>query len=160
MKNSMQVLGKNYDIAKTDIHLPVMDEVRMMYMSVLTASGTEGFGLCEIELALLEDIDELDGRRMHIRPNGETYDDDTLGTDIIGADMLTDLNCWHTFDGSYSYGDILVDFKRIEGRTYRVHVEMTLTESEEEPEDLSPEDYNILATADFTVTVDEINPME
>ena len=161
MVDMIKLRGKSYPITKMDLHLPEVSDVRMMYMRVDTGADIGGFALWDIELALLNNIEELDGKRIHIMPDGETYEDDTLGTDIIGA--MTDANYWSANSMEYEdyfYGDILVDFRRIEGRIYRVHVEMTLTESEEEPEDLSPEDYNISATADFTVTVDEINPME
>ena len=84
----------------------------------------------------------------------------TLGTDIVGAESLTDLNYWSSSDGGYCYGDIQVNFQRIKDRTYRVQVQMTLTESDEDPEDLSPQDYNVIGSADFIVTVDEDNPME
>ena len=156
----MTIDGVNYEINNVELHLPVDDDVRFLYMLACTDSETEGFGLWEIELALLGNIDDLDGKRIHIKPNGENYDDDTLGTDIIGADMITDLNYLNTPDACYSYGDIMVDFKRIEYRTYQIHIEMTLTESEEDPEDLSPEDYNITGSADFLVNVDENNPTE
>jgi len=163
MHGSVTLEDTTSAIMNAELHLPVVDEIRMMYMSVGTDPIAGGFRLREIELALLEDIDQLDGKRIHVRPNGETYDDDTLGTDIIGADILTDSNCWCT-DGldyeTYSFGDILVDFHRIEGRTYRVHVEMTLTDSEEDRADLAPEDFRFTGSADFTVTVDEQDPMD
>ena len=41
-----------------------------------------------------------------------------------------------------------------------MHCEFTLTESDEDPWELQPEDFNICASADFSVEVDEINPMD
>ena len=163
MNSTVTLHGASYPVTEAELHLPVVDDMRLIYMMVTSDSVAGGFALWEIELALLEKIDDLDGKRIHVRPNGETYDDDTLGTDIIGSDSFTDLNYWNTHGQAipgYCYGDILVDFKRIEGRTYRVRAEMTLTESDEDPEDLSSEDYNVTGSADFVVTVDEQNPTE
>lgn len=160
MQNTITLNGKSYPTENVELHLPVVDETRLLYMAVESETEAGGFGLWEIELALLDDIDDLDCKRIHVRPDGETYDDDTLGTDIIGADMFTDLNYWSAGDDGYCYGDILVDFKRIEGRTYHVHVECALTDSDEDPEDLSPEDFQHTGSADFIVTVDEENPTE
>ena len=160
MQGTVTLLCENYPISRTKLHLPLVDDMRMMYMMVETDTEAGGFALWEIELALLENIYDLDGKRIHVKPDGQTYDDDTLGTDIIGADNFTDLNYWSTEEDGYCYGDILVDFTRLEGRKYKVHVEISLTESDEDPEDLSPEDYNINGSADFIVTVDEENPTE
>ena len=148
-------------IDKLQLHIPAAGGARVMYLLADSDSDIGGFALWDIELACLENLDDLYGKRIHIKPNGEAYPDDTLGTDILGA--MTDGNYWSTRSDhldDYSYGDILVDFKRIKGRQYHVHVELTLTDSDEDPEDLSPEDFDVHASADFTVTVDEENPME
>ena len=160
MENSLILNGKRYAVSRVELHLPPDEDIRMMYMSVETETEAGFFALWNYELALLEDINDLDGKRIHVKPNGETYDDDTLGTDIIGADNSTDVNYWSTKDTPYCYGDILVDFRRIKDRTYRVHVEIALTDSDEDPEDLSPEDYNIAGNAEFTVEVDEKDPWQ
>lgn len=160
MRDTVVLAGREYPITNVKLHLPVQGDSAMMYLRVDTDAQGGSFALWDIELACLEDIDKLDGQRIHVRPGGETYDDDTLGTDILGADSFTDMNFWYTDGDGYSYGDILIDFKRIEGRTYRVHCEFTLTESEQDLDELLPEDFSVTATADFTVIVDQENPME
>jgi len=132
----------------------------MLYLGVVTDSEAGDFGLWEVELALLRDIHDLDGHRIHVRPSGECYEDDTLGTDMIGAYNTSDLNYWAAKDRSYVYGDVLVEFSRIQGRIYRVHFQCTLSDSDEDPQALSPEDYWARGTADFTVEVDEDNPYD
>jgi hypothetical protein len=153
---TLQDIG--YPIDSVELHLPTVDDTRMMYLSVSTETGASmSFNLWDIELALLENIDELDGKRIHLYPNGESYEDDTLGADIIGA--MTDANYWFTNGNSYVYGEILMDFKRIRGQTYRITAAITLADSAEDPEDLSPEDFSYHAELDCLVAVDEKNPM-
>ena len=161
MQNTMILQGLESPISEIELHLPRVDNVHMLYLRVSSGSTLGGFALWDIELSLLDNIEDLDGRRIHIMPDGETYEDDTLGTDIIGA--MTDANYWSTYphgETDYVYGDILVDFKRIEGKTYQVHVEMTLADPDEDPDELSPDEFNMTGSADFVVTIDEINPME
>jgi len=161
MKNVLKIHDIEYSIEKAELHLPLVDDIRIMYMMIQCGSNEGGFAIWEIELGLLEKIDDLDGKRIHVKPNGETYDDDTLGTDIIGADILTDLNYWQgPGDEDYCYGDIKVDFERINGSTYRVRVECSLTDSDDNPDELPSEAFKIIGKAEFTVTVDEKNPME
>ena len=158
MDDYLKVFNDSYSITKAELHLPVIDDARMFYMGVYAKNG--GFHLWEFEVTGLEKVDDLDGKRLHVHSNGEAFDDDSLGTDIIGAFDTTDLNYVSVQDSAYCYGEIHVDFARIDGLTYRCHVELKLTESDEDPEDLTPEDCNIECTADFTVLVDEKNPFE
>jgi hypothetical protein len=151
---------QEYPVSEVELHLPLDAGVRMMYLGVVTDSEAGGFGLWDVELAMLEDIDGLDGGRIHVKPDGECYDDDTLGTDMVGAYETSDLNYWGAKGKSYCYGEILVDFKRIEGRKYTVHFECTLTDSENDSDDLLPEDYQYKGSADFTVEVDEKDPYD
>ena len=104
MQNTITLNGKSYPTENVELHLPVVDETRLLYMAVESETEAGGFGLWEIELALLDNIEDMDGKRIHVRPDGETYDDDSLGTDIIGADMFTDLNYWSASDDGYCYG--------------------------------------------------------
>jgi hypothetical protein len=158
MHGIITLQGVEYPVDSVELHLPEIDETRMMYLSVSTKTGANmSFNLWDVEIALLENIDDLDGKRIHLHPDGESYEDDTLGADIIGA--MTDANYWFTSDGGYVYGDILIDFKRIKGQIYRVTAEISLADSDEDPEDLSPEDFSYHASLDFMVTVDEKNPM-
>ena len=45
-------------------------------------------------------------------------------------------------------------------RSYEELAKLTLIHSDDVSQGLSPEDYNVTASADFTVTVDEENPMD
>jgi len=161
LQNTMTLKGSESPIVEIELHLPRVDDVHMLYLRVSSGSSLGGFALWDIELSLLDNIEDLDGRRIHVMPNSETYEDDTLGTDIIGA--MTDANYWSTCphgQTDYIYGDILVDFKQVEGRTYQVHIEMTLADSDDDPDELSPDEFNIIGGADFVVSIDEENPME
>jgi hypothetical protein len=161
MEGKVVLNGDEYPISRVVLHIPQVDDFRKMYLLLETGTEAGGFALWDIELSLLENIENLHDKQIHLKPNGETYEDDTLGTDIIGA--MTDGNYWSTNSDQYDdfvFGDILIQFQNVENQKYRIHVEMALTESDEDPEDLSPEDYNISASADFEVTIDERNPME
>ena len=159
MKNILKIHDIEYSIEEAELHLPLVDDILLMYIMVQCESKEGGFAIWEIELALLEKFDDLDGKRIHVKPNGETYDDDTLGTDIIGADTLTDLNYWQgPGDKDYCYGDIKVDFERITGSTYRVRVECSLTDSDEDPVALPSEAFDVIGKAEFTVIIDQKNP--
>ena len=156
MKQEMVIDGRVFEIAEAELHVVVEDDSATLYLG---ASNTMhgGFGLWEVHLTEVTDLHDLDGAKLHANPNGDSYDDDTLGSDMVGSDLLTDLNYWSTgqdADEIYLYGEIEVDFKRIEGNQYHCHVSCTLTDSDEDPEDLTPEDYNISASADFDVTAD------
>ena len=160
MDNILTINNKSYRITEPELHFLATDDTWLMYLGVGLGPGKGCLGLWEIELVLLDSIDKLDGKRIHLHPDGESYDDDTLGTDIIGAYAMSDLNYLLVEGEAYIYGEILVDFKRIQGMTYHCHIEFTLTDSDEDEEDMSPEDYNIFATADFTVTADEKDPLD
>ena len=158
--NTMELNAQTYSIEEVELRLPLIDDVRLLFLSVTSATEAGGFGLWEVEVRELDGVDELDGKRIHIKPNGECYDDDTLGSDMIGACETSELNYWRAYRQSYIYGDILVDFMHVEGRKYRVHFECTLTDSDKDPEDLTPDDYSARGSADFVVEVDEKNPYD
>jgi hypothetical protein len=77
---------------------------------------------------------------------------------MTGVSSTTDLNYLKTLDDEYGYGEIQIDFTRLGGREYRCQVRLTLTDRPEESSELSPEDFNLLGTAEFIVTADENNP--
>ena len=152
--------GLECEINKAELHLPMDAGGRMMYLGVSVEPERLGFGLWEVELVCVEAIDDLDGKRIHAKADGESYDDDTAGADMLGAYSTSDLNYLSYQGNTFCYGDILVDFKKIQGRKYQIHIELALTDSDEDPEDLPPEAYNHQLTADYTVEVDEKNPYE
>jgi hypothetical protein len=160
VKDHVELDGKTYAISEVELHIVLDDGTSMMYMAVAAKGKAGGFGLWEVELPQLKSIDGLDGKRIHVRPDGECYDDDTLGTDMVGAYAATDLNYWGSKNGPLVYGDILVDFTRIEGRTFRVKIKMTLADAQDHPADLPPEAFSHSGCADFVVTLDENNPYE
>lgn len=151
---------KVYPIEKAELHLVPYDNSFMMYLGVSTDGEAGGFGLWEVELPLLKSIEELGSQRIHVKPDGECYDDDTLGTDMVGAYATSDLNYWGGQNESYVYGEITVDFKRIEGWTFQIHIELTLTDSNKDTEDLPPEAFNHRGSADFIVTADDKDPWD
>ena len=133
----------------------------MMYLGVSAEQPDRlGFGLWEVELVCVEAVDDLDGKHIHAKADGESYDDDTAGADMLGAYSTSDLNYLSLRGQTYLFGDVLVDFKKVEGRQYQVHIELSLTDSDEEPEDLQQEAFNHHLIADFAVEVDEKNPYE
>ena len=163
MENTLTLEWQTVPLKDFELHLPKVYDQRILYLMVDSNSELGGFALWEITLDLLDDIDSLDGKRIHLKHDGECYDDDTLGTDIIGSNDITDLNYWNThyheeYD-NFAYGDILVDFKLIENEKYYVHIEMTLTDNlEDGPEYLELEDYGFRGGADFVVNIDEEDP--
>jgi hypothetical protein len=158
MKGTLSIAGDVYAVVKAELHLPVLDYRRYMYLSVWGERGNEGagFDLWNVELALLESFDELDGKRIHVRPDGESYEDDTLGCDIIGMD--DERSFWQTTGRQvYAYGDIRIHFQRLDGDQYRCHVDCTLAEVGPNEERRTRE-FPITGSADFAVTADEIDP--
>lgn len=155
----LTVNNMKYAVTEAELHLPSEEGLRMMYMSVRCGPNT-GFALWEYELALLANIEDLHAKRIHVTHTGEAYADDTLGTDIVGAHLYTDANVCCVEGDVYVYGDILVDFKRVEGRKYRCHAELALSDLDQYPADLSPEDFKFAAIADITVIADEKHLLE
>ena len=149
---------QQYLVSSTEMHVvPEDEEGYTLYFTVESAAGKCGFCLWGIDLPLLESIKALDGRRLHLRHDGESYDDDDLGSDILGAYDNSDLNYWHG-ETDYGYGDIQIDFTRIEDKTYRVQIALTLTDSDEHPLELSSEDFTFRGGAVVNVTVDDKLP--
>ena len=163
MENTLTLEWQTVPLKDFELHLPKVYNQRMLYLMVDSGCELGGFALWEISLDLLDDINALDGKRIHVKHDGECFEDDTLGTDIIGADGITDLNYWNTYYhkeyDNFAFGDIQVDFKLIENNKYSVHIEMTLTDNlEDGPEDLEPEDFGFRGSADFIVDIDEDDP--
>ncbi len=160
MDNTVTLNGETYPTTFLELHLPEIRDVRHMFLKVFYEQGC--FLIWGMELSLLKSIEDLDGQRIHLKPDGSAYEDDTLASDIFVAYDTSGANYW-TDDtdeegGCYAYGDILIDFKCTEGRHFHVHVEMTLTEHD----DCLDEDnmtYPNKGIADFIVEADEKNPV-
>jgi len=157
----MVVLNEEqYPTTFLELHLPEMQGSRYMFLKVFYETGC--FLIWGMELPLLESVDQLDGQRIHLKPDGSGFDDDTLGSDIFAAYNLSGANYW-TDDtdeegGCYAYGEIKIDFKMIEKCQCHLNVEMTLSENDDclDEDDMT---YPNKATADFIVEVDQKNPL-
>lgn len=151
---------REHRLAEAELLLPLDGGTRWMYLFVSGEDPHVGFGMWDVELVLLTaDLNRLDGQRIHVRPDYATCDDDTLGTDISQMYETTDINYLRAGDEFYSFGEIQVDFHRIDGNTYRCRFSATLTD--EEPAELRemPESaFKDRATAEFIVTVEERRP--
>jgi hypothetical protein len=161
MRGQIVVHGQSYPILSAELHLPVIEDIRYIYLTV--AGGPlgedDGFGLGDVELALLDSLDDLDGKSIHLTREGESFADDTLGTDIIGMGETSGWLCGWMVDGEcYAYGEMRFDFERISEARYRCRVHCALRE--EDPNTAMPTGEDVLeASADFTVEVDEIDPL-
>lgn len=151
MLGEMTVLGRIHAITEAELHVPAVYETRLLYLCV-AAEPSGGFGIWEVDLTRLRDLDELNGKRLHIRWTGEAFEDDTLGTDNTGVDDVTDLNYLQVEGRGYGYREVQVDFTRIQGRHYRVEAHLVLMTDGEKPAD------DFTATAEFTVDADEHDP--
>jgi len=156
MDNTILLNGISADIRSAELHLPACDGFRRMYLLVTAEPRTE-FALWDVDLLLLADINDLDGKRIHVRGDGETFEDDTLGTDIL---PLNDGTGWYSTQGDYLFSELQMDFKRLEGCTYRCKVQCLLTDADEEAEKPGWGLGGIPAYAEFVVDVDEANPMD
>jgi hypothetical protein len=152
----LTIHGQTYSVYKADLHLPILDGSRYLFLTTYVGPADDdlGFALWEVELPLLKRLDLLDGQRIHVRPGGEGYEDDTLGTDIIG---MREISRWGIGMNYGVYGDIQIDFRRIQGREYRCVVECSLSDAD--LEDQAPsEHFEAIGRADFTVIADEVDP--
>lgn len=149
----MTVDGVPLLIATAELHLPYSDGVRLMYLRVEGRLAGDSFDLTlgEIELPLLRAIEELDGHRIHVRFTGRTFKDDTLATDIT-AMLENDISPWTCSWEAAKSGELLIDFKRIEGSTYRCRVDFWWRNRGDRS--------RTRCTAEFTVAVDEVNPLD
>jgi len=152
--------GVVHPIREVELHIPLEAGARVLYMGVVAEGAVGAFGLWGVELTMLQNIEDLSGQRIHLQPNGESFDDDTLGADILGAYASSDLNYWSTSSTSFVYGEIMVDFTQVNGRVFHVHLELSLADSSDNPADLPAEAFAHRGSADFTVAIDEENPLE
>lgn len=159
MLGTLTIGRRSYEVAKAELHVPVKEECRILYLSAWGIKGGKEGGLViyGAELALLNSPADLDGARIHVRPDGETYEDDTLGTDIIG---------WNEEESTaredeelYNYGDICIDFESIGGNEYRCRVKCDLALIGP-PTDGPSTSYPVKATAEFLAIADEVDPLD
>ena len=161
MENYLNLDGKQYPVEEVIFNLDVSEEGSVLYFGAGSEIG--GFGLWGIELSELTSQDCLDCRRIHVGPAGKNYEDDTLGTNIIDAFDMSDLNYWHSEDDDVDdliYGEIQVDFKLLDKEHYSIKIEICMTESDEDPEDLTLEDYNHILVVNLAAKLQIGNPDE
>lgn len=157
MWGTLTIGGKTYPVLRAELHVPVTEDGRYMHLFVRGGPrrDMEGFALYDVGLPLLKSVDDLDGQRIHVRPDRDTYEDDSLGTDIIS---MTELNYWQADGRNYAYGEIQVDFARIRERQYRCRFWCTLVGSENADHERTPGASVQVGAADFVVTADERDP--
>ncbi|MBN1553682.1 MAG: hypothetical protein JXA11_02970 [Phycisphaerae bacterium] len=159
MIGTMNVNGEKYPVINAELHFPLIRGAR--YLDILVIGpGCCSFGLSYVELSLLDNLDDLDGKRIHIHADGESFGDDTLGTNIIGADGFTDGNVWQYPKTVYFYGEIQMDFQKVEDRIYHCKLFCQLTSDDQMEISQLPLDAFVKGTAEFDVEVDEENPHE
>ncbi|MBW7905421.1 MAG: hypothetical protein LC135_02900 [Phycisphaerae bacterium] len=110
MSGHVSVAGQSYPIVDKELHIPLRDGSRWIFLWV-TIAPEGGFGFWNIELPLLGELSTLPGQRIHVRRDGSTFEDDSLGTDCVGMDTMTDLNCWKVGDQYYDWIEMLIDFR-------------------------------------------------
>lgn len=151
MLGQLSVLGTIYPVTHAELHVPALYGTRLMYLRVSTEHDG-GFGIWEVDLSRLEGLNELDGKRIHIRWEGDAFEDDTLGTDTTGVEDTTDLNYLQADGENYGYREVLVDFTRLQSHQYRVEARFVLMSEDEDPAN------DVSAMAELLVEVDEQDP--
>ena len=152
----MIVRGETFDIDTVRLYLPEDEQGRLMYLWIGT-SRDSGFAVWGALLQLADKPADLHGKRLHVRLNGYTYDDDTLGTDVIGIEDTTDLNYVRAGDEAYAYDEIQIDFERVSENEFRCRLRGTLT-TEEDDEASDDPVGSIPWHAEFLATPKEIHP--
>lgn len=159
MIGQLALNGCTYVIKSAELHLPRDGDSHWLYMLII-AEPDDGFALWGVQLPLLRGLDDLHGQRLHVQWQGEVYPDDTLGTDVGGADVMSDLNYWHGSETSYAFVEVQVDFERIDGRRYRCRVALGLFNPDADP----PLDVTagpaVHAIGEFVADADEVNPID
>lgn len=160
MKDFVELAGTRYPVVQAELHTPLTDGQRFIHLFAYIESpeGPGGFGFNQVEVPLLAGADGLDGQRIHVRPDGYAYEDDTLATDYVGAEVFTDLNFWRIGGRDYLWGEMQIDFERIQGLRYRVRVRARLAPlepDEDMDENRQLERCTMEARAEFTVVADE-----
>ena len=149
---------KKFEIEKTECHIVDINGYFFLFLAVRYDNEQSAFWLWEMPLENLQTIADLDGKRIHWDVDDDRLDDDTLGSDFDVACNSSGLNYWNGPDCSRAYGEIKVDFKCIEGSTYKIEASFTLSKDEDEMEDDEEESYPCHGGAEFTVVVDDIDP--
>lgn len=134
--------AKTVDVTRAEMSYWPTDAGMAITLEVHAEDGG-GFRMPDIEFQKISSPRQLAGQRMHAFADGETYPDDTLGTDVIGMYGVSDCNYLELADRQYAFGEIMMDF----GDVTSTEVEMTLTctvgdgpiEDEENTPELYPE---------------------
>lgn len=159
MIGTLTVGDREYCLAEAELHMPLLGENRWMYLVVAAADGRVGFGLWDVEFTALTRLEELDGKRMHVRRDTSAYDDDTLGTDIAAMYETTDINYLSTEEGAFDFEEIQLDFEYREPPQCRCRFRAVLTaDTKQDPNKESKEACGVIACAEFTVRLDENDP--
>ena len=151
----LRIENQEIAIAKAEL----LCEISEGYIIRLVAEFVGGgfFGFCDVELPLLKSIPELAEQRIHIEWEADAFEDDTLGTDWIGADDTTDLNCLYlSRDRYYKYGEIIIDFLGFVNNRCQIQVEAYLAHLSDDAEiELIRANCPILARLSFEAEVVE-----
>lgn len=156
MIGQVAVRGRAGRAIRAGVHIPADGESRWIYIEV-EAEPEVWFAFWGAELTLLEELDQLDGARIHVKMSGESYEDDTLGTDTIGMTEVSDLNYIRVGDECLGYDDVLIDFKRVTGREYHCVVKLLHRDQLDQSGSVD-EELGTTCTAEFTATIDEKCP--
>jgi len=176
MADTLTINGVTIPVVEAELHLPLIRGTRLMYLRIkgYKESRVIELTLGEIELPLLASVDGLDRQRVHVRMNGEAYDDDTLGSDII-AMLNNDSTEWTCNMEGVGDGELRMDFRRIEGRRYRCVMEFEWVYFEYEDDDdgneidcdragyeepVLCETERASGRAEFSTMIDEVNPLD
>lgn len=157
MTNTLTILGRAFPIREARLHLPIVDEERLLFLEA--HGGPDGedvvFALDEFSIPNVASIADLDGIRIHTRGDGEIFADDTSGADMYG---MSDLSCWQVGNEGYEYWEIQIDFHKLHDWTYRCVARCVLTSGD--PDSAPPADMTVIGMADFEVQADELHPLE
>jgi len=159
----VRVGERNYEVVQAELHVPLLDETRHIFLCV-NIQPPGGFAFWYVQLPGLGRLEELSGQRIHVRCDGFSYQDDTLATDCTGAESWTDLNYWQIDGRAYSWGEMRIDFQRVDGGRYRILVTARL--SENDLRNVDWENASLLqhcpveASAELSIVADERNPLE
>ncbi len=159
MGDRIIVLGKAYPVLAAELHLPLVDGRRCLFLSV--AGGPrgqeDGVTLGHVEFALLDSLDALDGKRLHLSREGESFPDDTLGGDAIGiGEDMGWSSSWTVNGDAHVLGEIQLDFSQVRSERYRCRLVCTLRR--QDPMTGGPAGDEMLElVAEFTADVDEVD---
>ncbi len=155
--------GERFALTKTELYLPAVEEGEWRYLYIGVSGPQAGFGIWGAVLQAVERVEDLDGRRLHVHFGCyETYPDDTLGSDIVSIDDTTDLNYLTIEEHNYGFGEVQVDFERVDGHEFRCRFCLRVVREGgdsliTQPESLETE-YPLEVRGEFTAIIQEQQP--